>query len=40
MKIAVFADTHGNGRDLPDALRAHGDYDALIHLGDGAPTCP
>jgi uncharacterized protein len=35
MKIAVFADTHGNGKDLLDALAWCGRIDALIHLGDG-----
>ncbi len=34
MKIAVFSDTHGNGKDLRDALAWSGP-DALVHLGDG-----
>jgi uncharacterized protein len=35
MKIAVFSDTHGNRKDLLDALAWCGAPDALMHLGDG-----
>ncbi|HPL64498.1 MAG: YfcE family phosphodiesterase [Syntrophales bacterium] len=35
MRIAVFSDTHGNRRDLRDALDAHCPVNMVLHLGDG-----
>lgn len=35
MRIAVFADTHGNSKGVRDALDRNAPFDALVHLGDG-----
>ncbi len=34
-RIAVFSDTHGNSRDIRDAVRHNGPFNMLVHLGDG-----
>ncbi|MBU2550577.1 MAG: YfcE family phosphodiesterase [Proteobacteria bacterium] len=34
-RLAVFSDTHGNRRVMPDVLGRLGPFDGLIHLGDG-----
>lgn len=34
-RIAVFSDTHGNGRTLRHALKEAAPFDLIIHLGDG-----
>ena len=35
MRIAVFADTHGNKEAMADALQSEGPFHLLLHLGDG-----
>ncbi len=33
--MAVFSDTHGNDREMRDAIMSQGPFDLMIHLGDG-----
>ena len=35
MRIAVFSDTHGNRRDMREAVLSFSPLDLIIHLGDG-----
>lgn len=34
MRIVVFSDSHGDVRPMEKALKAIGEFDAVIHLGD------
>ncbi len=33
--MALFADTHGNVAGVRDAVKRHGPFDMIVHLGDG-----
>lgn len=35
LRIAVFSDTHGNRKNISEAVAENGPFDQLIHLGDG-----
>lgn len=35
MKILVFSDTHGNFRDMNEAITKHRDCEIIVHCGDG-----
>ena len=35
VRLAVFADTHGNRRYMQEVLGNHGPFNMIVHLGDG-----
>ncbi len=35
MRIAIFSDTHGNKKDMREAIARFGPPDMIVHLGDG-----
>lgn len=39
MKILITSDTHGFYSNISDLILSHGDFDLLIHAGDGVEDC-
>ncbi|KGF03116.1 YfcE family phosphodiesterase [Anaerococcus lactolyticus] len=39
MKILITSDTHGSYGQISDLILSHGDFDLMLHAGDGVEDC-